>query len=274
MNLSANTETIWALQYENLTVGGGSDYGARGNHMLRSWGAAYFGIPDPTPTAGQPNPNPMVVTDTIGRGVGWLATNNFVRYDIWSDKNDIRNSKYNILRVYTGNNPASTKWFGKVLSYSASHAVPIDTISQLIPQWRKMEGVYEAGLTTGRTYTDFYKMRLSETYLLRAEAYMNKGDLQKAADDINVVRNRAHATPVAPAQVTMDYILDERARELFLEEERRITLNRVGKLYERTVKYNPQIGPTMKRENVLFPIPLDAIQLNTGAVLQQNPGYN
>jgi len=117
-------------------------------------------------------------------------------------------------------------------------------------------------------------MRLSETYLLRAEAYMNKGDLQKAADDINVVRNRAHATPVAPAQVTMDYILDERARELFLEEERRITLNRVGKLYERTVKYNPQIGPTMKRENVLFPIPLDAIQLNTGAVLQQNPGYN
>ncbi len=274
VNLAANTETIWALQYENTTTGGGSDYGARGNHMLRCWGANYFSIPEPNPTPGESNPNPMIVIDTIGRGVGWCATNNFVRYDIWNDKNDIRNSKYNILRIYTGNNPESTKWYGKVLSFSASHAVPIDTITQLIPQWRKVEGVYEAGLTTGRTYTDLYKMRLSETYLLRAEAYMNKGDLQKAADDINVVRNRAHATPVAPADVTMDYILDERARELFLEEERRITLNRVGKLYERTVKYNPQIGPTMKQENVLFPIPLDAIQLNSGAVIPQNPGYN
>ncbi|GLU54701.1 RagB/SusD family nutrient uptake outer membrane protein [Dyadobacter frigoris] len=273
VNLAANLETIWALQYEYITTGGGSDYGARGNHMLRCWGANYFSIADPQPTEGVTNPNPMVVIDTVGRGVGWCATTSFMRYTIWKDKNDIRNSKYNILRVYTGNNPAS-KWFGKTISYSPNDKVPIDTISYLVPQWRKMEGVYEAGLTTGRTYTDFYKMRLAETYLLRAEAYMKKGDLQLAADDINKLRSRSKAEPVTAAAVTMDYILDERARELFLEEERRITLNRVGKLFDRTVKYNPQTGPTMKDFNVLLPIPLDAIQLNSAVKMAQNPGYN
>ncbi|GAB3285053.1 hypothetical protein GCM10027347_62140 [Larkinella harenae] len=273
VNLAANTETIWALQYEYNTNGGGSDYGARGNHLVRCWGPGYFNIADPEPTPGVANPNPLIVADTVGRGVGWCATTNFMRYTIWSDRNDIRNSKYNILRVFTGNNPAS-KWFGKVISYSPTHVVPIDTISFLAPQWRKVEGVYEAGLTTGRMYTEYYKMRLSETYLLRAEAYLKKGQLQQAADDINQVRNRAKAAPVTATAVTLDYILDERARELFLEEERRITLNRVGKLYERTVKYNPQIGPTMKEFNTLLPIPLDAIQLNPGARMEQNPGYN
>lgn len=64
------------------------------------------------------------------------------------------------------------------------------------------------------SFRDEYVFRLAETYLLRVEAYLDKGDKQSAADDINAVRNRAHATPVTPNEVDIDYILDERARLL------------------------------------------------------------
>jgi hypothetical protein len=62
--------------------------------------------------------------------------------------------------------------------------------------------------------------RLAETYLIRAEAYYWKGQLGLAADDINTVRERSHALPITAADVTLDYIFAERARELYLEEMR------------------------------------------------------
>lgn len=73
-----------------------------------------------------------------------------------------------------------------------------------------------------------YMIRIAETYLLRAEAYLAKGDKQKAADDINVIRDRANAPRCSAAEVDIDYILDERTRELFGEEHRGITLNRLS----------------------------------------------
>lgn len=265
-NLAANTETIWAVQYENLTVGGGSDYGAKGNHILRCWGPAYFNQLD---ADGKPA---MLLIDSMGRGVGWNSPTNYMKYEIWSQP-DMRNSPYNIRRTFVNNNPASA-YYKQPIVYVPNAKNPVDTMLNIFPTWKKIEGVYEAGLNTGRTFTDFYKMRLAETYLLRAEAHMKKGNLQLAADDINEVRGRANAPLVQPAQVTMDYILDERARELYIEETRRITLNRVGKLYERTVKYNEQTGPGMTVDNVLWPIPLSNIQLNSGAPFPQNKGYN
>ncbi|WP_262714405.1 RagB/SusD family nutrient uptake outer membrane protein [Ginsengibacter hankyongi] len=77
-------------------------------------------------------------------------------------------------------------------------------------------------------YTDIYAIRLAETYLLRAEAYLDKGDIVNAAADVNVVRARANADPVAPGNVNIAYILDERARELMVEEPRWLTLARLG----------------------------------------------
>ena len=50
-------------------------------------------------------------------------------------------------------------------------------------------------------------MRLAETYLDRAEAYIQLGEMQKAADDINKVRARANAKPVAASEVSIDYLL-------------------------------------------------------------------
>lgn len=123
-------------------------------------------------------------------------------------------------------------------------------------------------------FTDIYAIRLAETYLLRAEAYLAKSDLTNAAADINVVRTRAQASPVVPSDVNIDYVLDERARELLIEEPRRLTLSRLGLLYERVVKHNPVSEPTIKPFHNLFPIPQDVIDANTNAVLEQNPGYD
>src|SRR3546814_18074008 len=74
-----------------------------------------------------------------------------------------------------------------------------------------------------------------------AEAYFRMGEAQKAADDINALRNRAHATPVSAGDVGLDLILDERARELHMEDFRISTLLRMEKLSEYLMKYNPVV---------------------------------
>ena len=133
---------------------------------------------------------------------------------------------------------------------------------------------FENNIVDGSSSNDFIKMRLAETYLLRAEAYFRKGDLENAADDINVLRNRAHAVEIGASDVTIDFILDERARELVVEEPRRRTLMRMGVLYERVKKYNPSSASTVQPHHELWPIPQSAIDSNTGSELQQNPGYS
>ena len=87
------------------------------------------------------------------------------------------------------------------------------------------------------------------------------------------VRGRAQAKPVQSGQISLDYILDERMRELVVEEPRRKTLVRLNKLYERTMKYNFRVKDNMEPYHELWPIPQTAIDANTGAKLLQNPGY-
>ncbi len=76
--------------------------------------------------------------------------------------------------------------------------------------------------------TDWYMIRIAETYLLRAEARLAQGNKSGAAEDINVLRNRAGAKPCTAADIDIDYILDERVRELFGEEQRWVTLSRLS----------------------------------------------
>ncbi len=116
-------------------------------------------------------------------------------------------------------------------------------------------------------------MRLAETYLLRAEAYLNLDNKIAAAADINQVRERAGAPLISPEEVDIDFILDERLRELYLEEPRRLTLARLGLVYERTKKYNPYAAPHIQPHHNLYPIPARELRVNTDAELVQNPGY-
>lgn len=116
-------------------------------------------------------------------------------------------------------------------------------------------------------HRDEYHIRLAETYLLRAEAYLGNNDLINAAEDINVVRRRSEVSEISASDVDIDYILDERLRELYTEEFRLLTLTRLGKLAERTAKYNPVIG-TYAEHNNLWPIPASEIEKKIMAPLE------
>jgi starch-binding outer membrane protein, SusD/RagB family len=190
---------------------------------------------------------------------------------VWENSGtDIRNSSFNIRRDFYYNEPSS-RFFGQKVDRTTAR--DLDTFYWYYPYIRKIEGEALAGATYGRTFKEHYLIRLAETYLLRAEAYLLKGDKQKAADDINKVRGRAKATLITANDVTIDYILDERARELMLEELRRNTLSRMGKLVERVRKYNQKSGPNIQDYHALFPIPQKFIDANLETKITQNPGY-
>lgn len=290
-NNTANKEAIWVLQLEFGVLGGSTTAGnlGSGNNFFRTL-ARWFSTKDPDNKDGMTTAGPVVLTttnrfgdrigDTLVRGVGWMAPTNYWAYSVWTDANDIRNSNSNIRRKWYYNNPTSA-YKGQEVT---KHAF-LDTMFHINAMVTKFEATNPGGFGMG-VNLDYYRMRLAETYLLRAEAYLGKADKVSAAADINAVRRRANAADVAPGDVTIDYILDERARELFMEEPRRRTLVRLGKLVERTKLYNSSLagspgsagslgpGATMDTKHELFPIPQATITANTGAVLKQNPGYN
>lgn len=127
---------------------------------------------------------------------------------------------------------------------------------------------------TGGTIRDHYIIRLAETYLILAEAQHMQGKNGDAAANINLVRERSGASPIAAGDVSIDFILDEKARELYGEQySRKVDLFRTGKYIERVQTYNPEAGPNVKEKHTLLPIPQSEIDLNSGNTLQQNPGW-
>ncbi|MBN9297955.1 MAG: RagB/SusD family nutrient uptake outer membrane protein [Filimonas sp.] len=129
---------------------------------------------------------------------------------------------------------------------------------------------------------DAFVIRLAEMYLVAAEAEMNIGKNDSAAYYINVIRTRA-ALPghvadmqITPAQVNLDFILDERARELGGEQLRWFDLKRTGKLLDRvkTQNLNPDAAKNIQTFHTLRPIPQAQIDAVTNKdVFKQNPGY-
>ncbi len=273
---AGNMETIWVTQYEFGTPGGGE----MENTNLRWWGPKFEDAKE------SDNKNALLVTDSLGRSQGGNRGTDYFHYQIWDDSDDMRNSEFNIRRQWFVNNPNS-KFFGEVYKtvkgsngklYAANpdgspSSVSVDTLRVFFPMIRKVEGEYPAGANSGRTSNDKIKMRLAETYLLRAEAYFHKGALAMAAQDLNVVRARANAYQISSSDVTLDFILDERARELIIEEPRRRTLVRLNKLYERTKKYNFRSQSSIQPHHELWPIPQSFIDANNQVEIPQNPGY-
>ena len=181
---------------------------------------------------------------------------------------DIRNSEYNIKRNWYYNNPLTPNKLGQ--------KCPIDDKSwsqaQLFPALKKFFFGKEENLQLTGAYKDRMKFRLAETYLLLAEAYLRQDMPDKAADAVNEVRRRAKVSDVSDEEMTMDFLLDERIRELYGEESRRFTLIRTGKLLERVRKYNPEARDLIQDFHVLWPIPQAIRDANVGN-FPQNPGY-
>jgi starch-binding outer membrane protein, SusD/RagB family len=111
--------------------------------------------------------------------------------------------------------------------------------------------------------------RLAETYLIAAEAGFMSGHTNEAVDYINAVRERAAypsgnavAMRITAADLSIDFILDERARELCGEMTRWLDLVRTGKLIDRVKAFNPEAAPNILPKHVLRPIPqaqIDAV---------------
>lgn len=83
------------------------------------------------------------------------------------------------------------------------------------------------GATTGSN-ANFYLYRLAEAYLVRAEAKLYQGRAQDAAADVNELRKRAQCSQYYEGSVNIGDIMDERGRELYLEEFRHVELVRVS----------------------------------------------
>jgi len=131
--------------------------------------------------------------------------------------------------------------------------------------------------------------RFSDVYLIAAEAAFKAGDLTNAAAMLNVVRQRAAyrktntpaqnaaavaAQTITPAQVTLDFILDERTREFYGEFQRWWDLVRTQSLVTRVKAWNPEASPYIKDFHALRPIPQNEIDLVTqGPTFPQNDGY-
>ena len=125
---------------------------------------------------------------------------------------------------------------------------------------------------------DYVLMRLADAYLIRAEARLKQGNTSGAASDINVIRTRAAwdgkeaDMQITAADVDVDMILDERARELVGENHRWFDLTRMGKLVERVRLYNSDGQANIQDYHVVRPIPLSQIDRTSGGYAQ-NPGY-
>lgn len=125
-------------------------------------------------------------------------------------------------------------------------------------------------------------IRLSEMYLIAAEAAIGTGNKAKAADYLNAIRKRSPGLePATAATVSVDMILDERSKELFAEGQRFFDMMRLNK----TITFNddfiyPFVVITHREKTIdrtffktILPISIDELNANEAIRSQQNPGY-
>lgn len=142
-------------------------------------------------------------------------------------------------------------------------------------------GIKITGIDASATFAnaDYPIIRLAEILLTAAEAHVrgNVGNATDALDYVNAVRRRAGVDEWNGAQLSvLDNLLDERARELYWENNRRTDLVRFGKFagarYNWSWKSNVPGGAGMASHMNLFPIPTSVIN-SYSSTYNQNPGY-
>ena len=265
-----NRESIWVMQAEYGAIGGstvGAFLSQMGDWSRRDLVAFYQNVPG------------LRIADSLGgRGIGRVGpTTAFLNL---YGPGDMRNENNNIRRNWYYNNPSTLpagKSIGDLVTFdpAAANFIVMTTIN-LYPTVTKFDfGVQGRGGPD--TYIgmdkDRAQYRLAETYLLLAEAKFLNNDNAGAALALNVVRSRSNALNVAAPDVNMNFILDERARELYGEEYRRVTLSRTGMFLQRVKAMNPRVAASVEEKHRFLPIPRSVIDGNPGAKFPQNPGY-
>ncbi|MDR2232909.1 MAG: RagB/SusD family nutrient uptake outer membrane protein [Tannerella sp.] len=302
-SLAENKEGILVAQDKFGTPGASTNGTNTMRDYLPFWShASYLKDPDGLMGMIQPNFDPQLVA--FGRGVGIVKPSPYSNFEIWSNYgSDLRRdtvvnwmSRAKILY----NNPES-KYFGTPVQIQFSN--PRDTLRSYY-EWPAYKLYVKNEPTVGQPIGgngDWYIFRLAETYLLRAEAYCWLNDFENAAADINKIRARANASLITAGQASIEYVLDERVRELFAEEPRKTELTRIAFIMARlnlrgysldnfadkNYWYDRQMEKNLYNKgfewganayeissyHVLWPIPQDVIDANTGNVINQNRHY-
>ncbi|AEW01537.1 RagB/SusD domain-containing protein [Niastella koreensis GR20-10] len=160
------------------------------------------------------------------------------------------------------------------------NAAGIPTNRKFYVSLKKFKDSTRASSGEAQSARDVFVIRLAEMYLIGAEAELNNGRMDSAVFYLNKVRTRAAvpgheaAMQITAAQVNLDFILDERARELCGEQLRWFDLKRTNKLIDRVARLNPDAAQYIKPYQTVRPIPQSQIDAVTNkSEFSQNPGY-
>lgn len=178
-----------------------------------------------------------------------------------------------------------TSFDKRALFVTEGQSLDIDDIAQFsngyaVAKWRNVTSTGQQGSHPVHVDTDFPMFRLADVYLMYAESVLRGGggSIASAINYVNEIRTRAYdgaSGNVDQNSLTLDFILDERARELLWEGHRRTDLVRYGRFantdYLWQWKGGVKEGAAVSDNYNLFPIPSADIGANPN--LQQNPGY-
>ncbi len=174
---------------------------------------------------------------------------------------------------------------GRALFYTEGQNLEIEDLFQFtdgyaITKWRNITSTGATGSDLTHPDTDFPMFRLADAYLMYAEAALRGGggSMSTALAYVNELRERAYGDDfgnMTEADLTLDFILDERARELYWEAHRRTDLIRFGKFsgsdYVWAWKGAVKEGKSVDDKYQLFPIPSSDVNANPNLI--QNSGY-
>ncbi|NNM10281.1 MAG: RagB/SusD family nutrient uptake outer membrane protein, partial [Flavobacteriaceae bacterium] len=176
---------------------------------------------------------------------------------------------------------------GRNLLYTDGQSLEIENIAAFnngyaVAKFRNVDVNGNPGSDTTGDFcdTDFPMWRLADAYLMYAEIVLRGGggSTAQAVSYINELRERSNSgSPIAnisESDLTLDFILDERSRELHWEAHRRTDLIRFGQFSDQGVwpwKGNVPEGATTEAFRDVMPIPASDLGVNTN--LTQNEGY-
>jgi hypothetical protein len=175
---------------------------------------------------------------------------------------------------------------GRQMFYTDGQQLEIDNLFEFtngyaITKWKNVTSTGQAGSYAKHVDTDFPMFRLADIYLMYAEAVLrggSGGDVTTAVNYINQIRARAYGDAggnITSADLNLDFILDERARELYWEAQRRSDLIRFGKFsgdgYLWAWKGAVKEGKATDAKFNIYPIPAADVIANPN--LTQNTGY-
>lgn len=144
-----------------------------------------------------------------------------------------------------------------------------DTSILIAPTTRKYweDGSLGRDIAQAEGYRNIILYRISQAYLIAAEAYMRAGQVSNGQPYLDAVRARAG---VASIPLTEENIINEQLRELGFEGHRYAFLKRLGILYDRVVAHCPEVGPIYQHFHTRWPIPQTFVDITK---VQQNEGY-